>query len=347
MRTLTSARRNAFTLVEMIVVIVIVLTVSGLVIAIAAPDNEGRRLRETARQITGMMQGARAKAIQTGRSVGVLIEPDALNALRATSLQNVEVAPPYGGDLSTSMALLEPISTTQAEVYLGSNLDRSAMPPRFTTPDAGWLNLVRINDLIRFNRQGHYYRIINVDTSATGNSNVPALQIQVINSALPPFAYYAVTTPEPGNWLPVPYEIIRQPETSAGTPLEIPDGVAIDLSASGIGKAGVFPGNPGPIVVLFSANGQAALWMPNDPSGTYLLTTIPSDSIFFLIGRNESLQGVAGPVDGNIAATDTYWVTVQHQTGLVISSENVPNTAGNVAAARGNSIQTQSAGTNN
>lgn len=343
-------RRSAFTLVEMIVVIVIVLTVSGLAIAIAAPDNEGRRLRETARQVTGMMQSARAKAIETGRPVGVLIEPDGLNALRATSLQNVEVAPPYGGDLSTSMAILEPEMSnplTQADVYLGSDLDRSLMPPRFNNPDYLWQNLIRVNDLIRFNRQGHYYRIIAIDPAAATNPNLPALRVEVVNSGLPTYTYYPVASPVPQNWMAVPYEILRQPETSAGTPLEIPDGVAIDLSLSGVGKAGAFPVNPGPIVVMFSPKGQALLWLPNDPSGTYLISTVPGDSLFFMIGRNEALGGVVAAADSNLFATDTYWVTVQHQTGLVISAENIPPAlSGTLAEARGNSIQTQSAGSN-
>ncbi len=356
-----ASSRHGFTLVELIVVIVVVLTVSGLAIGFLAPDNESRRIRESARQISSMMQSARAKAIETGRPVGVLIEPDANNVYRATSLQLVEVAPLFGGDFATSGAIIEPSSSTQADVYLGSGLDRSMNPPRFNTPDSAWVDLIRPGDTIRFNRQGHYYLIINVDPGAAGNANVPALQIQAIDGGFPPYAFYPL--PDPMNsdlWLQVPYEILRQPETSAGTPLELPDGIVIDLSMSGIGKAGhlpgfdalndpMYPNNAGPIALMFTPKGQAAVWAPNDPTGAFVLQAIPFDSVFLNIGTNEAVWG-----GGNVSTSDTcntalpssYWVTVHHQTGQVTSAENVPNVTCNLASARQNSIRSEIAGSN-
>lgn len=359
--------RSGFTLVEMIVVIVVVLSVSGLAIGFMAPDNDSRRIREAARQISSMMQSARAKAIETGRPVGVVIEPDGNNPFRATSLQLAEVAPPYGGDFSTSQAIIEPVAanpSTQADVYLGSQLDRSVNPPRFSTADAAWNGLLNPGDLIRFNRQGHYFLVTTVDPSAATNPNVPALRIQAVDSALPSFAYYP--QPDPMNselWMPVPYEILRQPETSAGTPLELPDGIVIDLSLSGIGKAGFLPGydavndpmfpanaGSGPIALMFTPKGQAAVWAPNDPLGGFVLQTIPFDSVFLMIGKNDAIWG-GGPGFGgndhavcNTSLNNSYWVTVHHQTGLVTSAENDANFTCDLASARRNSIQADVAG---
>ncbi len=354
--------RSGFTLVEMIVVIVVVLTVSGLAIGFLAPDNDSRRIREAARQISGMMQSARAKAIEIGRPVGVMIEPDGANAFRATTLQLVEMAPPYGGDLSTSEAVIEPVmaNPTQADVYLGSQLDRTLNPPRFNNADSAWSGLLNPGDLIRFNRQGHYFLIIAVDPSAASNPNTPALRIQSIDSALPSFAYYPQSDPTNSDlWLPIPYEILRQPETSAGTPLELPDGVVIDLSQSGIGKAGHLPGfdpldanypnDADRIAVMFTPNGQAAVWAPSDPTGAFVLQAVPFDSVFLSIGKNDAIWG-GGSVNTsdscNTALNSSYWVTIHHQTGQVTSAENTANLTCDLASARQKAIRAEIASSN-
>ncbi|MDA7979350.1 MAG: prepilin-type N-terminal cleavage/methylation domain-containing protein [Pirellulales bacterium] len=326
------ARRSGFTLIEMIVVVVVVLTVSGLAIAIAAPDNEARRLRETARQVSSMLQNARAKAIEIGRPVGVSIEPDEINPLRATSLQYVEVAPPYGGDFADSKAIVGADPSFPTDITRGIAQVGAA--------DAMWQGLVKIGDLIRFNHQGHFYQIVG-PVDPTDNTLVDrsaaAFEIRSINSAVPRFA---------DQGLSVPYEVVRQPETSAGPPLEIPDGVVIDLSLSGVGKAGTFPADPGPINLIFSPKGQVAILMPEDPTGTFQRQAVPFDAIFLMIGNNESIGAITAGTDNNLNNPNAYWVTVHHQTGLVTSSDNVPNSAGNLPAARGKSIQSESTTTN-
>lgn len=338
-------RRSGFTLIEMIVVIVVVLVVSGLAISLAAPDNNARRLRESARQVQAMLQGARAKAIETGRPVGVLIEPDGVAPFRASSLQNIEVASSYAGDLLDSRVTINIPNfsdLTKGQVVLNGS-------------DVGWQGLLKVGDLIRFNNQGHFYRIVGpADPMST--SVPPTLdftsgvwEIVSTDAAIPTGWGYLNA---PG----VQYEVVRQPETSAGTPLEIPDGVTIDLTLSGISKGGTFPANPGPICLIFSPQGQVAVWMPQDPSGQFLTMTSPGEAIYLMIGQNEALAPVAANTENNLANPNSYWVTIHHQTGQVTTSINhvtidpaLPGpvaTPAAVAAARRFSITTDAAGTN-
>ena len=59
------------TLIELLVVIVIVVTVLAGVIPMLSPNNDARKIRETARQLNSMIAQAQAQAARDGRAVGV------------------------------------------------------------------------------------------------------------------------------------------------------------------------------------------------------------------------------------------------------------------------------------
>jgi prepilin-type N-terminal cleavage/methylation domain-containing protein len=67
-------RRRGFTLVELLTVVSIILLLTAVVIPIALPSLEGRQKREAARQLNSFIVGARTRARQTGRPVGVWLE---------------------------------------------------------------------------------------------------------------------------------------------------------------------------------------------------------------------------------------------------------------------------------
>lgn len=95
-------RRRAFSLIELMVVILILLSVTALSIPLVTPAMSGRQVREAARMVSTFINAARNRAIETGRPAGVWIER--LPGLReaATTLYYAEVPPVYAGDFLDS-----------------------------------------------------------------------------------------------------------------------------------------------------------------------------------------------------------------------------------------------------
>ena len=161
---------------------------------------------------------------------------------------------------------------------------------------------------------------------------------------------------------PVPYQIFRQPVRSSAAPLQLPDGIVVDLLYSGSGTApglfissvsGAVPPQPWPM--NWSAN-----WATNPPApynpvisftpggsvGHLGTTTLmrPTGPIYLLLGRREFMPDAALikggandrlPEDKNIFDSDlpqpanlylqNFWITIGYQTGLVTVTENAVN----------------------
>ncbi|HEV3339701.1 MAG TPA: prepilin-type N-terminal cleavage/methylation domain-containing protein, partial [Pirellulales bacterium] len=62
------------TLIELLVVIMIMLMISVITIPVVAPALSNRQIRESARMVDVFLNGARNRAAQTGRPVGVVFE---------------------------------------------------------------------------------------------------------------------------------------------------------------------------------------------------------------------------------------------------------------------------------
>lgn len=67
----TTDSRRGLTLIELLVTIVILVTLLAAVLPAISPNNEGRKIREAARQLTSLFSQAQAQAARDGRSVGV------------------------------------------------------------------------------------------------------------------------------------------------------------------------------------------------------------------------------------------------------------------------------------
>jgi type II secretory pathway pseudopilin PulG len=298
-RGLTPPARLAFTLVEMLVVIIVVLAVTALAIGIAIPNVQQKRLREAARQVGAFVQGAKARAGETGRPVAVILEPDGGQPRMARTLKYAEVPPPYAGDTVASTAQI----TAPAP-------GASAPTGVVTVSDVGWQGILRAGDLIQFNSQGHYYRITG-PADAQGYLSSNQWQIAPIDTV--------TVVRNPGG--PLRYQVTRQPVASAGTALELPEGVVVDLSLSGP-EGDVFPpAVPArPIVLVFSPGGAILQGWANG-------NTIPLSQPFYLmIGKREhvetSRQLGFNPPLSNLDDFETLWIAINHQTGLVNSVEN-------------------------
>jgi prepilin-type N-terminal cleavage/methylation domain-containing protein len=97
----TTVHRHGVTLLELLVVMLILLMVTAAAIPMMAPALQNRRMREAARLASSYISGARARAIQSGRDVGVMIERFEGRPY-AMTLSYVDVPLPYAGDSTSS-----------------------------------------------------------------------------------------------------------------------------------------------------------------------------------------------------------------------------------------------------
>ncbi len=67
----SASSRQALTLIELLVTIVILVTVLGAVLPLVSPNNDARKIREASRQLTSLFAQAQAQAARDGRPVGV------------------------------------------------------------------------------------------------------------------------------------------------------------------------------------------------------------------------------------------------------------------------------------
>ncbi len=269
-------RRGGFTLVEMIVVIGIMAMVTTVAIRVAVPDAESRRMREAARQVDIFIHGARARAIEANRPFGVRIIPEANGG--AIRLTYVQVPEPYAGDTYNSRA--EIVSASQIRIT-----------------DVGWQGIVAPGDLIQLNHVGHVYQLTN-----TPNSGVWTLVST--DPAMGEIPY------DPG--LLVPYKVLRNP-VKAGGDLELPEGVVLDTTVSGIGNAAIGPPSGGNITFLFSPSGRLTAASAGGAGFA------PGSTLYLNVGKAENL-GLGGPT--NVDDLGSYWVSINGQTGLVTTAEN-------------------------
>jgi hypothetical protein len=137
------------------------------------------------------------------------------------------------------------------------------------------------------------------------------------------------------------YQITRQPVRSSSQPLQLPDGIVVDLFNSGVGSSGQFPPtfvgvSPTPTVpfnpIFTFAPGGSVDYL-TDITGTW---NRPTGAIYLLVGRRDQMPDATAPRKGrlptptstilinNLTDPDSIWITVGYQTGLVASAENLP-----------------------
>lgn len=345
--------RRGVTLLELLIVIMILLMVTAAAIPIMAPALENRRMREAARLASSFVSGARAKAIQSRREVGVVLHRFEGRPY-AVSMSYVEVPPPYGGDVTGA-------TCTVMEVNAADVVDPVSPPTglyvtKWFELDVGTMNtnLVRMHDEIQFNYQGPKLRILGPDANT---DNVVDAGSTIYAALLSPTPGAVIPTPWPSMApsSPVSYQIFRQPVRTSDQPLQLPDGIVIDLLQSGIGLNNA---------VAFGALGVDPIitFTPNGSVGHVITTQAQrvTSPIFLLMGRRELMDDVATINGGgtfedkNFTDSDTnpnnlylqnFWITIGSQTGLVTTSEMATNPSpGIFADARAIAVTSQSIG---
>jgi len=295
------SRPRGITLVELLVVLAIMSILVTAALAMMRPLMRDVQVREAARMVNTFIAGAQARAVELDRPVGVYIERLQGEPRASLQLFMAEMPPPYAGDAVEARAEVNGATATA------------------TFPDglsASLPFLCNENDFIKFDYKGHMYRI----TALSENS----VQFEIRDDR-----------PAPPNSI-VPYQVFRKPVKSSFAPIDLPTGMAIDITASGIGLDGQFPAMvpdpdpepdpdadtaeapppPPPIIITFTPGGQVGyVYDGNSPSR-------PTASIHLLVGRIDKVGGE------NTADLSNRWVSIGIQSGLVTTAENAGNAEG-------------------
>ncbi len=316
-------RRQAargITLLELLVVMMILLMVTAAAIPIVAPALQNRQMREATRMVTAYFGAAKARAVQTGRPVGVVIQRFEDNAF-ALQIAQVEVPPPYSGDVVNSRLLLAESTSPSAGAqdhlnarygYEISNNIKGVKWFNGTEPVAGQFNnqMVKVGDQIQFNGQGPLLLILGPDANSDGvidaiSSSTP-LDIAFVHDL--PLRQVLPWSNTGGGGLPLPqpptYQVFRQPVRTSAPPMQLPEGIVFDLSVSGMGSTLFNTANynttptsdPPPIqeplvrfdpTIIFSPSGRVE-WVNNNLGQLVR----PTDPIYLLLGRRELMFDV-------------------------------------------------------
>lgn len=302
--------RSGLTLVELLVVLGIMLTLTVIAAPALRPAIEGRRAREAARGLSVYLGGARARAMETGRPAGVIFERFSTARNQAcTVIRPAEVPPLYGGDTTDTAITMQTSSTGTYSTYttctvLANTASGSVTPSLFS-----------LGDMLQVNYQGPWYSI-----AATSGSGMTLTGTGFI----PPWSTSTTAA--------LPFQICRQPTPSAGPSFQMPIGTAIDVVYSGMGDTGQFDSGGSepastqnsPVTVIFSPNGSvSAVYYRNNTCVPY-----PSDTIYFLVGRmdriptSRSVTTTPNPDSkDNLTDPANFWVAINPRTGLITTAE--------------------------
>ena len=189
--------------------------------------------------------------------------------------------------------------------------------------------------------------------------NSGSLQLKIVRFVtVPEFIRNADPVLSTNNGLPpmaggMPFTILFPPRRVAGTSMEFPTDIVIDLAISGMTASGYhfqapllpglgsmsnpLPGDPRPVLIVFSPDQSIDTVTfaqppnpPGGPSAGKMATDRPVGHIFLHVGRGSQIGRPASALGyqspnftGNLLDTSNIWVTINHLSGKVTTAENI------------------------
>lgn len=323
-------RGRGLTLVELLIVIAIMVLVVAASVRLVQPSFQGRKIREASRQLNAMFAGAKARAVERGRPFGVWFERTPGNLNQCLEVFLAEIPPPYCGDVADARCsfILDNNGTpSPADDFFRVSFNTAECASLF----AQYGPLVQLNQSfwMKYEFRGRTYTVTRLPP------NDAALGDDFRLAGGPP--------PVPANG--ARFQLYLPPRKSLAAPIDLLNGIAIDLSFSGLGAQGTefdaynpppamaapTPSpDPNPVIVLFSPAGNVELvYSRGGP-------VVPYSEIHFLVGQSATIApldfanptGPPNPRDSrNIQDQSNLWVTVGHRTGSLTTAENYFNAA--------------------
>jgi type II secretory pathway pseudopilin PulG len=238
-KPLKRARIEAYTLVEVLVVLFIMVLLASIALPTVKDMLANQQVAKATRNITAFMNRVRSRAISEGRSYGVRIERFGADTAFARShsvrIRELVSIPPYSGDssaarvkLTSGKAEFDPVNAGSSGELQGAHsslinlswslLQQNGNPTNRPVPiQPGDCLELPGGRLVAINGIQQYSVTFNINLDRQSNFAFP--DAQSLSSAAQ---------------AEVPYKIHRRPIPSAAAPYSLPRGVAIDLNYSGM-----------------------------------------------------------------------------------------------------------------
>lgn len=338
--------RSAMTLIELLIVIVILATLTAAALPILTPTTSGRRLRETSRSLNTYLTQQQSQAISTRRPVGVALKRLSSETGRAADrgvcleVVPVEVPVPYAGFDENSRMRVALNPNVPGQVVLDFITRGNTHQPNSDNLPLGWDAdlvapiLLRLGDVVEV--LGNQYRIVDSGTMAISNSyleghlgasssatpaQIGAVPINNTGQLIEPVYDAAgqrlsTASIRTGNsaspfWSePCPYKIHRQPVTTSSDPFQLPEGTAIDLEASGI---------VGEVPFHYEDGDNTAELMENVSDGPVFIMFSPEGNV-----ERVQYRRVQYNQDGNLVSSTLLGIPATNISLLVGSRELIP-----------------------
>ncbi|MBP3531817.1 MAG: prepilin-type N-terminal cleavage/methylation domain-containing protein [Thermoguttaceae bacterium] len=329
-------QRRGVTLMELLVVATIILIVTAVSVPTIKPMMESQLTKQAGSTVSTYLNRARARAMATGRPCGVTFEyfqgsfvpggidnngdpiPDASASL---VLHQVETPPFYSGleqgetfnvfAEDDVFAQADPVGAERLRIRLwDTSVDPywGAMVPKPSRASEDYGCALEVGAKIQFNGVGPFYPIVHYE--GPGPSGAPV-------------ASYAVKK-LPGIDLPVlqnaTFKVVRQPRPTMTAPVGLPQGAVVDMEHSGTDDQVHWFGGESNVTVMFAPDGSVD--RVEYLGGGF----IPTEPIYFLIGRWERIAALGGAEDGLWNSEDPLnaWVAINPTSGLVTTAEVNP-----------------------
>ena len=354
--------RSGFTLIELLAVIAVLVILLSVAIPVIRPALKDRKLRETSRLLNAYVAGVQARAAALGRPVGVILvrgsSGNARDKYQCTEIFTAEVPAPYAGDMIDSRARVTGSDGRWTVSFAGNPFFNTLVKAPVTDATG---SVVTAGDLFAL-RLDYKDPLFQCRCTGPGQAQILFTKNDL---ATPPQQY---VNSDGSSKRPVPFQIYRTPARSTAAPLQLPNGVAIDLSVSGLSISklpdGTVPDpcpspgndfsfdrkkNDGNITIMFAANGSVDSVFIGGERQDRL------SKIYLLVGRVNQIKaaGMQDPDsmdpfkrptqsdrDGaNLPDPANTWFTINPKTGHIRNSANRADLVGARPANLGTGIE--------
>jgi prepilin-type N-terminal cleavage/methylation domain-containing protein len=296
-----SALRPAFTLVELLAVVTIMVILIAVSIPMMKPLLESRRTANGAQVLAGALQRVRAKAIQEQTSYGLRLIPYS-NTNVSVQFRLQKNKRRYVNTDSRVRVIVESGKVLPV-VFEDGKWTKTPNDPGFAAllNTASGVIVASSGCEIQFNRAGRYYKL-----GTNQQLEQPYLQLNL------PEAFDGTSALE--------FSISQPPRSAMAPQVVMPRGTVVDLLFSG---------------TMESQNGNVLFFSPTGGVDT-LNNTMVNEPIYFCVGEwdrqitdTSTMQSLAEDKKNNLEMPATYWVVVHPKTGLIRITENAPVTNNN------------------
>jgi prepilin-type N-terminal cleavage/methylation domain-containing protein len=301
---MVTRRTPGYTLVELLIVIMIAVMLMAITLPVAKTVMEDGRPREASRILNATLAAVKARAVQTNRLAGLdfvcerMNDPMAMTPVyQVTQLYMCEVPPMYAGDIINARVVVD-TSTGTLNFGSGAGSLYSLLDPNQTTKTFK----------IRINHRGPWYDCNTSD----GTTYYIALA--------------GMPYPPTGDANGYAYQILRPP-VRIGNPIELPKATALDMTYSGVGPKGTEFANADALRLMFGPQGNVQEVIKRTAGGG-ITSGVPNGTLHFLIGQTGKITDASNYNNvelSNLADGNTFWVSIGHSSGLVTTSENLPD----------------------